>query len=314
MASTPFERHARGRPIRWRRTAAGLGGALFVVGLMGCSLSGGAGDQHGSGPEPTLATVTSVPAALNLETLTAASPQGDPVPLRLEVLDTYPADPTTFTQGLEYGPDGRVFASSGLYGASWVGVVDPETGQIQQRRTLDPTWFAEGLTLVATPRGPELLLLTWREGVAVFLDPVTLAERRRVRLEGEGWGVCDLGDGTVAVSDGTSSLTFRSTVDFSVTRVVEVTRSGRPVNRLNELECRGGLVWANVWMTSDIVAIDPSTGRVVGELNVAELTEPQRARGADVLNGIAAIPTTPDEFLLAGKRWTTTHRVRISTP
>ena len=38
---------------------------------------------------------------------------------------------------------------------------------------------------------------------------------------------------------------------------------------------------------------------------------PNRAAGGDVLNGIAAVPDAPDEFLLTGKRWPTTYRVRV---
>lgn len=305
-----------GRPVpgvRRRRLAATIGVAAALA-LAGCTLPQPVQDGLGGGTGPTLAPVTSVPAALTVEELASRTGSQTPVPLTLEILETLPHDRSTFTQGLEYGPDGTVFESSGLYGESWVGVVDPTTGEVLRRVDVDDDWFAEGISLVDGPAGPDLILLTWREGTASFRDPITLAERRRVTYDGEGWGVCDLEDGTVAMSNGSSTITIRSAADFSVVRSVPVTSGGRPVARLNELECRGGLVWANVWTTGTIVAINPDDGRVVGELDASALVAPNRAAGGDVLNGIAAIPSTPDEFLLTGKRWPTTYRVRITAP
>jgi glutamine cyclotransferase len=302
-----------GRSVRRLRLGAAVGIAA-VLAVSGCTLPQPVQDSLANGPGPTLAPVTSVPAALTVGDLVARTGTGAPVRLTLEVLEELPHDRTTFTQGLEYGPDGTVFESSGLYGESWIGVVDPATGEILRRVAVDGDWFAEGISLVDGPGGPELVLLTWRENTASFRNPITLAERRQVTYDGEGWGVCDLEDGTVAMSNGSSTITIRSTDDFSVVRSVPVTSAGRPVARLNELECRGGLVWANVWTTGTIVAIDPGDGRVVGELDASALVTPNRAAGGDVLNGIAAIPSTPDEFLLTGKRWPTTYRVRISAP
>ena len=289
----------------------GIAAALLVA---SCTLPQPVQDGLANGTGPTLAPVTSVPAALTVDGLVARSGSGAPVRLTLEVLEELPHDRATFTQGLEFGPDGTVFESSGLYGESWVGVVNPATGEVLRRVDVDDGWFAEGISLVDGPGGPELVLLTWREGTASFRNPITLAERRRVAYDGEGWGVCDLEDGTVAMSDGSSTITIRTVDDFSVVRSVPVTSAGRPVTRLNELECRGGLVWANVWTTGTILAIDPGDGRVVGELDASALVAPNRAAGGDVLNGIAAIPSTPDEFLLTGKRWPTTYRVRIAAP
>ena len=43
------------------------------------------------------------------------------------------------------------------------------------------------------------------------------------------------------------------------------------MSRLNELEYVAGSVFANVWLTSLIVRIDPTSGQVTGWLDMSEL-------------------------------------------
>jgi glutamine cyclotransferase len=83
------------------------------------------------------------------------------------------------------------------------------------------------------------------------------------------------------------------------------------VTQLNELECVGGQVWANVWQTDRIVRIDPATGQVTAVVDAAGLLDPGRRAAADVLNGIAAVPGGDGEFLVTGKLWPVTFRVRF---
>ncbi|HBL09739.1 MAG TPA: glutaminyl-peptide cyclotransferase, partial [Acidimicrobiaceae bacterium] len=65
-----------------------------------------------------------------------------------------------------------------------------------------------------------------------------------------------------------------------------------PVDRLNELECVDGTVWANVWHTDRMVAIDPGTGAVTAVVDASGLPVDRAALGPeDVLNGIAHDPT-----------------------
>ena len=60
---------------------------------------------------------------------------------------------------------------------------------------------------------------------------------------------------------------------------------------------------ANVWQTDEIARIDPSTGEVVGLINLAGLLpEEDRLRDTDVLNGIAIDPAT-GSIWVTGKRW-----------
>jgi glutamine cyclotransferase len=84
-----------------------------------------------------------------------------------------------------------------------------------------------------------------------------------------------------------------------------VTLDGQPVTRLNELECVGSLVYANVWQTNDILEIDPGTGVVSAVIDATPLTMRAMELASsdmDVLNGIAFDPSDGN-FLVTGKLW-----------
>ncbi|WP_367132856.1 glutaminyl-peptide cyclotransferase [Saccharothrix sp. HUAS TT1] len=233
-------------------------------------------------------------------------PTGAPAggPTGVEVLGTLPHDPDAFTQGLEL-VDGVLYEGTGLEGRSSLRRVDPGTGEVRQRVDLPEPLFGEGITVV----GDRIWQLTWRDGVAIERDRTTLEEVRRVTYEGEGWGLCRDGDRLV-MSDGSDELTFRDPRSFAETGVVAVRRDGRPLSRLNELECVDGQVWANVWQTDEVVRVDPRDGRVTATVDLSGL-RPDDVPSSDVLNGIAAVPGT-DEFLVTGKNWPTIFRVRFT--
>lgn len=242
------------------------------------------------------------------------SAQSEAPRLRVQVLATLPHDTTMYTQGLEIA-DGMLYEASGLVGQSRVrtsalagATRSPAAGSpeaVLREVALPAPLFGEGLT-VADDR---LWQLTWTNEVAIERDPATLAERRRVPYQGEGWGLCNDGSWLV-MSDGSDRLTFRDPVTFAPTGQVAVRLDGEPVPRLNELECIDGVVWANVYQTDRIMRIDPTTGTVTGVVDAPDLLDAEQQAAADVLNGIAAIPGT-DEFLITGKNWPTMFRVRF---
>jgi glutaminyl-peptide cyclotransferase len=99
---------------------------------------------------------------------------------------------------------------------------------------------------------------------------------------------------------------------------VNVTRDGQPVQRINELECVGDRVWANIWQTDEIVRIDPATGTVDAVVDASGLLSDEERANADVLNGIAAAPgvgtaaQATDTFLITGKLWPWVFKVRFA--
>jgi glutaminyl-peptide cyclotransferase len=86
-----------------------------------------------------------------------------------------------------------------------------------------------------------------------------------------------------------------------------------PVHYLNELEWADGAIWANVWMSDEIVRIDPESGRVTATYDATGLLSAEERARADVLNGIAWNPERRI-FYLTGKRWPRLFEVELPSP
>ena len=224
--------------------------------------------------------------------------------LRVQVVQTYPHDPRAFTQGLVLA-GGRLFESTGLEGQSSLREVDLTTGKVLRRLDVAAPVFAEGLALVGT----RLFQITWKHETVYTYDRDTFKKGPTFPYTGEGWGLCHDGRELV-MSDGSAQLTFRGPETFRPVRAVTVRDDGRPVEQLNELECVGGHVYANIWQTDRIVRIDPKTGGVTATIDASGLLNPAERFGTDVLNGIA-YDSSNDTFLITGKLWPKLFRVRF---
>jgi glutamine cyclotransferase len=224
--------------------------------------------------------------------------------LHVQILAVLPHDPSMYTEGLEIH-DGVLYEGSGLAGQSRVRATALASSAMLREATLPADLFGEGLTVT----DDRLWQLTWISGIAIERDPATLAQRRRVTYQGQGWGLCHDGYRLV-MSDGSNRLTFRDPETFAPSGQLAVRLDGEPVRQLNELECAGGVIWANVFQTDRIMRINPSTGAVTGVVDASGLLSTQPQSPGDVLNGIASIPGT-DEFLITGKHWPSLFRVRF---
>ena len=224
--------------------------------------------------------------------------------LRVQIVQTYPHDPNAFTQGLVLA-GGRLFESTGLEGRSSLREVDLATGRVLRRLDVPAPVFAEGLALVGT----RLFQITWKHETVYTYDRDTFKKGPTFPYSGEGWGLCHNGQELV-MSDGSARLTFRGPETFRAMREVVVRDAGQPVDQLNELECVGPQVYANVWMTDRIVRIDPKTGAVTATIDASNLLPAAERYGTDVLNGIAHDPSN-DTFLITGKLWPRLFRVRF---
>ncbi len=221
-----------------------------------------------------------------------------------QVISERPHDPRAFTQGLLLY-DGLLYESTGQYGASSLREVDPITGEVLRQFNLNASFFGEGLEKV----DDRLIQLTWRENAAIVFDFETLEVVGAFQYDGEGWGLCY--DGVALyMTDGSNNLYQRDPQTFNVLEVIPVTLRGEPVFRLNELECVDDVVYANVWMTDDIMRINKFTGEITAVIDASGLLSDEELENADVLNGIA-YDLENDVFLITGKYWPILFEVRF---
>ncbi len=299
-----------------QRSSRLLWGGLLLAGLvaMGLMLA------RGRSPEPD-EVVTPVAVELSAsggiesaaEPTTTRLQQADRQPprdveqLRTRVLRRYPHDRDAFTQGLLWH-DGFLYESTGQRGESSLRKVRLDDGRVVKQQRIDDALFGEGLARV----GDRLVQLTWQAELAIVADLETLKQKSTLSYEGEGWGLCFDGSSLV-MSDGSSTLTFRDPETLRVVSRVNVRRGKRPERWLNELECVGSNIYANIWRRNEIVRIDAASGEVTAVVDASGLLTPEQARKADVLNGIAFRPET-ETFLITGKLWPTMFEVAFTAP
>jgi glutamine cyclotransferase len=232
----------------------------------------------------------------------AEHPNSTPIAYEIVVVETIPHNESAFTQGLVIH-EGRMYESTGMYDHSELRELDMETGEVLRSIPLDSSEFGEGLAVV----GDELVQLTWKSGVAHRYSIETLEVVGNFTFDGEGWGLCAMGD-LLYMSDGSSTLTIRNSTDFSVVDEIEVTLDGEPLEQLNELECLAdGTIYANVWYDDSIYLISGSSGLVVGVVDASVLT-PEGAESNHVLNGIA-IDLNSSAIYVTGKYWPVMYEV-----
>lgn len=247
-------------------------------------------------------TATAIPTSeaphspLPTPTLTATLEPAVPT-YGYQVINTYPHDPTAFTQGLVYTQE-YLYEGTGRYGQSSLRKVDLESGEVLQRIELPPQYFGEGIALL----NDRIYQLTWKEQRGFVYDRDTFELRQEFTYPTEGWGLTHNSQNLI-MSDGSANLYFLDPVSLSEIGRVEVRDGDLPVVRLNELEYINGQIYANIWQTDWLVIIDPASGRVTGRILLAGLLKPEdMTQPVDVLNGIAYDPAH-DRLFVTGKLW-----------
>ena len=224
-----------------------------------------------------------------------------------EIVNTYPHDMSSYTQGLEFF-NGELYESTGQYKKSKLRKVNFETGEILKNIDLDDNFFGEGLTILNN----KLYQLTWRAKRGFVYD-VNTFERLNTFNYGnskEGWGICNDGK-TLYKSDGTEKIWLLNTKNLSEQRHIEVYTEKGKIPSLNELEWINGKIFANIYQRNGVVIIDPSTGGVEGVVNFEPLKKLVTQHDElDVLNGIAYHPERETIFV-TGKNWDKLFEVKI---
>jgi glutamine cyclotransferase len=234
-------------------------------------------------------------------------PAGSRAPVsHYRVSHVYPHDPHAFTQGLEY-QNGALFEGTGLNGESTLRKVEIATGRVLQSASIPVDYFGEGITTW----GQTILQLTWQNQVGFVYDRATFKRLRTFKITGEGWGLTHNATQLI-MSDGSASLRFLDPARLTETHRVLVTDAGIIIRDLNELEWVDGEIYANVWQTDFIARISPSSGHVLGWIDLTGLLTPAEQRGgADVLNGIA-YDAARKRLFVTGKRWPKLFEIEIT--
>jgi glutamine cyclotransferase len=198
-----------------------------------------------------------------------------------QIQHVYPHDRDAFTQGLQF-VDGALYEGTGLNGHSSIRKVALETGKVLQKRDVPAEHFGEGITVWNN----DIIELTWQTHVAFVYDRATFQPKKRFSYPGEGWGLTHDGTSLI-MSDGSDQLRVLDPVTFAERRRIRVTAAGAPLRNLNELEVVKNEIFANVWQTDYIARIAPDSGKVLGYIDLRGLLSPAERASTDVLNGIA---------------------------
>lgn len=238
-----------------------------------------------------------------------------PPVINYSVVQVLPHDTASFTEGLLVH-DGHIYESTGTEPnmpesrRSLFGIVDPKTGKIAPKAELDRNkYFGEGIAFLKD----KVYQLTWTTKVGFIYDAQTFKKTGEFNIPvKEGWGMTT--DGTnLIMSDGSSNISYVDPASFRLVKVVGVTDNNGPVSNINELELINGFLYANQWQTNYILKIDPSSGKVVGKLDLTSLVNEARNKygSSDTLNGIAYDPST-GKIYVTGKLWPNIYEIKFA--
>jgi glutamine cyclotransferase len=261
------------------------------------------------GPRVITAKVYQGGKSQDISTNIVLLPAKVPVAYTFKTIRSFPHDTSCYTEGLLY-QDGYLYESGGgqskppageeVIGQSSLRKVDLNTGKILQKVMIDPTIFAEGISIV----GDKIIQLTWKEKIGYVYDKNTfkLLKTFTNNVGVEGWGLCFDGK-KLYMDDSTNRIWFLDKNDYHETGYIDVYDDKGPVDSINELEYIDGKIYANIWQTNNIIVIDPKTGAVLEKIDLTNLYPlAKRNHTADVLNGIA-YDAQGKRIFVAGKKW-----------
>jgi glutamine cyclotransferase len=222
---------------------------------------------------------------------------------------------TGFTEGLIY-QNGALFESTGnIQGRSVLNRIDSQTGKVTTLLDTPGNVFGEGLTYL----DGLMFQLTYRDKKLFIYDPLgTRLIGTKTNPFSEGWGLTT-DEKNLIGSDGTDQIFFVNPFTLEKIKTLKVRNGTVAVQPLNSLQYVDGKIYANVFMTRNIVRIDAQTGCVTGILDMSRLFEaftPSeraaiRSNVESVLNGIA-YNAAERIYYVTGKNWPKIFKVRIS--
>lgn len=224
-----------------------------------------------------------------------------------EIVNEYPHDITSYTQGLEFF-NGELYESTGQRGESKLRKVDYKTGNVIKNVDLERRYFGEGLSILNN----KIYQLTWEGGKGFIYDIESFEKQKEFSYNQskEGWGICN--DGKVLYkSDGTEKIWTLDPETLEEREYIQsYTNKGKIVG-INELEWVNGKIYANRYQLDGVAIINPENGAIEGVIDFRSLKKKvTQHQGLDVLNGLAWNSKTNTLFV-TGKRWDKLFEVKI---
>ena len=222
-----------------------------------------------------------------------------------QVINTFPHNISSFTQGLVYH-EGFIYEGTGKNGLSTLSKLNLEDAEVLMSKKLSRRYFGEGIEIF----DGKIFQLTWRSNMVFVYDKDSFEQTGTHYNSTEGWGLTSDGEHLI-LSDGTATLQFINPENFVPERKIEVILNGNAVQSLNELEFINGEIWANVWMSDFILRIDPATGNVNSIIDLTGL-ENETLLGSNeaVLNGIAW-DSEKERLFVTGKHWANLFEIEL---
>tara|TARA_R110002167_G_scaffold324819_1_gene530934 strand:+ start:380 stop:1414 length:1035 start_codon:yes stop_codon:yes gene_type:complete len=224
-----------------------------------------------------------------------------------KIINEYPHDMTSYTQGLEFYND-TLYESTGQYKESKLRKIDYKTGEVLKNFKLADSYFGEGLTIL----NDKIYQLTWQEGTGFVYDFHTFKKIDSFKYgkSKEGWGLTH-NNNIIYKSDGTEKIWLLNPETLIEQGNIQVYTNKGKIVGINEMEWIDGKIYANRYQKDGVAIINPKNGAVIGVIDFSPLKKlVTQHQGLDVLNGIAYNPKTKTVFV-TGKRWDKLFEVEI---
>ncbi len=235
--------------------------------------------------------------------------------LKYTIVNTYPHDIESYTQGLEFYRDtlyegtGNGSGPSGKKGISSLRKTDYKTGKSYKKVELADQYFGEGITILNN----KVYQLTWQNNEGYVYNADTFKKEKTFSYfkNIEGWGLAN--DGTYLYqSDGTEKIWKIDPKTLKEVDYINVYSYQTKIKAVNELEWINGKIYGNIYQKDAIAIINPKNGAVEAIINLVDLKKKvTQLQDTDVLNGIAYNPKTKTIFV-TGKNWDKMFEITVS--
>ena len=238
--------------------------------------------------------------------------------IKLKNLEIFKKPPKLYCQGLLVETSTTLLESAGQFNESRLVRVDLESGKIIDSASIPKDDFAEGIALI----GDKVLMLSWQsKKIYQFTYPDLELVAGNLSIDPamqEGWGLCEYTDTELLATDGSNKIFVLDVYTMKVKKEIPIFLGNKPLFYMNDLTYAEGIVFANVYYSNSIYAIDLEKKQVIGILDMSEifrneikggLTE-NRWKEGEVLNGIA-YDTFKKVFFVTGKYWGNYYKFEI---